>query len=219
MKRGNTFKLLLTLFLSALSPACFAQNDCQEHMPGNSINLKTAYNSSLIYPGARFGVEFPVKTFGSGMLNVSLEKKEKVKESFITANLSWYHHPYFHDNLYLTAGWTIRKTKPTGFFTEFSPEIGVSRTFIGGTTYKVDEAGNVSREKFAGYFYPLISVGGGLGYDFSIIKLKPLMLFYKMNLITMYPYNSTVYLRPAMELGVIYKLKGNHLSKTRQKNQ
>ncbi|HEY3390784.1 MAG TPA: hypothetical protein VGK38_14495 [Prolixibacteraceae bacterium] len=89
--------------------------------------------------------------------------------------------------------------------TEFSPEIGLSRTFLGGTTYQVDDKGNVSVERFAGYYYALVSVGGGIGYDFSKTKQKPFLIFSKFNMLMMFPYNSTIYLRPVMEIGLIYK--------------
>ena len=123
----------------------------------------------------------------------------------MTANLSWYHHPAFHDNCYLTVGWTMRRTKLNGFVTEFSPEVGLSRTFPGGTTYQVDNYGNVTIKKSAGYLYALISIGGGIGYDFSKTKQKPFLIFSKFNVLMMFPYNSTIYLRPVMEFGLIYK--------------
>ena len=46
----------------------------------------------------------------------------------------------------------MRRTKSRGFLTEFSPEVGLSRTFLGGTTYKVDDNGNVTIKKLAGYY-------------------------------------------------------------------
>jgi len=188
----------------------------QGESPGrlsDSLNLKASYNSSLIYPGARLGVEYSVKSFNVVKTKKSGKERNFDKERFVSANLGWYHHPYFHDNFYLAAGWTMRRTKSSGFFTEFSPEIGLSRTFLGGTTYKVNDNGTVSIKKFAGYYYALLSVGGGVGYDFSKIKHKPYMLFYKFNLLSMYPYNNTIYLRPAMEIGLIYKLSHFHISK------
>lgn len=99
----------------------------------------------------------------------------------------------------------MRRTKSKGFFTEFSPEVGLSRTFLGGTTYQVDDSGNVTRKKFAGYYYALVSIGGGIGYDFSKTKRKPFLIFSKCNVFMMFPYNSTIYLRPALEIGLIYK--------------
>jgi hypothetical protein len=170
-----------------------------------SSYLKVSYNSSIIYPGARVGIEFPIQTTAVSIHKKSGWVKSFIKEKYITGNISWYHHPNFHDNVYFTAGWTMRRAKPTGFLAEFSPEIGLSRTFLGGTTYKVDNNGNVIIERFAGYYYALLSVGGGIGYDFSIAKSLPFILFSKFNIITMFPYNSTIYMRPTLEIGLIYK--------------
>ena len=190
--------LLLLIFGSEL---CFSQADTVrcERM---STALKASYNSSLIYTGARLGLESPLskalltRRFNSG--------KEKciVKEQFLTSNISFYHHPGFHDNLYFTLGWLKRRTKPKGFFNEFSPEIGYSRTFLGGTTYTVNNSGEISKKKLAGYSYALVSVGGGIGYDF---KTRPLLVFSRINLLCLFPYNSTIYFRPALETGLIYK--------------
>ena len=81
---------------------------------------------------------------------------------------------------------------------------GFSRTFLGGTTYRVDDRGNISVVKLAGYNYALITIGGGLGYDFTAKKQLPVSGFAKMNLILMFPYNSTLYFRPVLEIGIRY---------------
>lgn len=201
MKKINLFIILfLTINFS------FAQSDSitvSKIKTPSSIYL--SYNSSIVYPGLRSGFE-------TSIISIQIDKKKKsgkqkliFKDRFLTTNLGWYHHPTFHDNIYLTAGYTLRRTNKKGFFTEFSPEIGYSRTFLGGTTYQVDESGNVFIKKMAGNHYALISIGGGFGYDFSITKSKPISIYYKINMLTMFPYNSTVYLRPTMELGVIFK--------------
>jgi hypothetical protein len=140
---------------------------------------------------------------------VQVLKNQKIvryftKGRFISGNLNWYHHPDFHDNLYLTAEWVMRRTRFTGFISEFSVGPGFSRTFLGGTTYKVDDNGNVSVIKLAGYNYALITIGGGFGYDFSMKKQLPFSAVAKMNLISMFPYNSTIYFRPVLELGIRY---------------
>lgn len=171
-----------------------------------STNLKLSYNSSLTYPGARIGFELPVRSIELKKIKSNGEK-EVIKDRFITTQLGWYHHPSFHDNLYFTFGWTMRRIRYKGFFTEFCPEIGYSRTFLGGTTYTVNANNEVSVKRNAGYDYALVSLGFGFGYDYAKIKSKPFSAFCKLNVISLFPYNSTFYLRPAMEIGVIYKPK------------
>jgi hypothetical protein len=68
----------------------------------------------------------------------------------------------------------------------------------------VDNAGNISVIKLAGYNYALITIGGGFGYDFSMKKQLPFSTVAKMNLISMFPYNSTIYFRPVLEIGIRY---------------
>ncbi len=183
---------------------CHSQCDSINDSSTRHFNLKFSYNSSLIYPGISTGIEFPLN-----YVNVHVFKNQKLircfkKGRFISGNLNWYHHPDFHDNLYLTAEWVMRRTRYTGFMSEFSIGPGFSRTFLGGTTYKVDDIGNISVIKLAGYNYALITIGGGFGYDFSMKKKLPFSALAKMNLISMFPYNSTIYFRPVLELGIRY---------------
>jgi len=176
-------------------------------MKANAQNLKLSYNSSLIYPGAKVGYEVPLTTKNIEKIKRSGKKKIFTREKLLSVNAAFYHHKNYHDNLYVTAGISFRRTKPSGFFFEFSPELGVSRTFIDGTTYTFDDTDVLKIHKTNGYFYPLLSVGGGFGYDFSVKKELPVAAFTKLNILTSYPYNSGFYLRPTFELGISYKLK------------
>jgi hypothetical protein len=190
---------VLTLFFCSL---CNAQTVPNTDSTALHFTYKLSYVSSVIYPGISAGAEIPLLS-----INNKLLKKAKplyFKERFIAGNLNWYHHPGFHDNLYVTAEWVLRRTHYRGFISEFSMGPGFSRTFLGGTTYSVDENGVVSVIKLAGYNYALISIGGGMGYDFSMHKNMPFSIFAKINLISMFPYNSTIYFRPVLEIGVRY---------------
>lgn len=200
--KSTTKILMLLLFCLTLN----LNAQTSDSLINRSTNLAISYNGTVIYPGARFGFELPVRSIEIRK-NKAKRIKVVVKERFITAQLGWYHHASFHDNLYLTVGWTMRRIKPKGFFCQFSPEIGYSRTFLGGTTYAVDENNDAHIKKWAGYNYLLLSLGAGLGYDFEKTKNKPFALYSKFNVLMMYPYNSTIYLRPTLELGIIYKPK------------
>ena len=208
MSQPGFYKEILrtTIFLFALfyCSLCQAQSDTINDSSSRHLNLNLSYNSSLIYPGITMGVEFPLYH-----INVQVSKNQKTvrfytRGRFITGSLNWYHHPDFHDNLYLTAEWLMRRTRYGGFISEFSAGPGFSRTFLGGTTYKVDDNGNISVVRLAGYNYALITFGGGLGYDFSMKKHLPFSVVAKMNIISMFPYNSTIYFRPVLEVGIRY---------------
>ena len=198
----NTLSGLLFFFLSL---TCYSQTDSLISRTVVPSDLRISYNSSLIYPGIRAGIDFPVY-FICMRKNIDSENSKSIlKGRFIAVNAGWYHHPDFHDNLYFTAEWIMRRSEGKGFFTEFSSGLGYSRTFLGATTYQADNTGGVDIIKSAGYKYAMIIAGGGFGYNFSDKKEMPLSIFYKFDLMTMFPYNSTLYFRPVMELGIIYK--------------
>jgi len=59
----------------------------------------------------------------------------------------------------------MRRTRYTGFIQSFRWS-RVQPDFPGGTTYRVDDNGNVSIVKLAGYNYALFTLGGGFGMIF-----------------------------------------------------
>jgi len=183
---------------------CCAQADSTAKSPFKNFDFKLTYLSSVIYPGVSTGIEYFIKQKSLDKSKLKPGNKILKKERFISGNLNWYHHPDFHDNLYLTLEWVKRKTKSTGFISEFTFGPGFSRTFNGGTTYSVNDAGDISVIKMAGYNYALITAGGGFGYDYSVRKNFSCLILAKMNIISMFPYNSTIYFRPVMELGIRY---------------
>ena len=216
IKTGITILMLLYCTL------CRGQCDSIRESSVHNFDLMLSYNSSLIYPGMSIGIEFPIINDNAQVIKIKKNVRNFTKKRFISENLNWYHHPYFHDNLYLTTEWVMRRIRYTGFISEFSAGAGYSRTFLGGTTYRVDDKGNISIVRLSGYNYALIIAGGGFGYDFSMKTQLPLSAIAKMNLIIMFPYNSTIYFRPVLEFGIRYtpgkagnrlKMESNTISK------
>jgi len=156
------------------------------------------------YPGARVGLEMPIRLVQKTKIKNSGYQKIIYKSMFISGNLSWYHHTSYHDNIYFTVETGLRRTQKSGFFFDFSTGWGYSRTFIGATTYTADDNGNVSIKRFAGYNYAIFIISDGVCYDFSKTTTKPFSIFSKISILTMYPYNSSFYLRPTIEFGIIY---------------
>lgn len=190
-------KALLIAFGACLVIHAHAQTDKV------SSNITLAYNASIIYPGFRGGIEYPVKQINITKFRHKSRERHLVKMHYLSAELGYYHHQTFHDNIYLLLGWQMRKQHPRGFFTQFSPGIGYSRTFLGGETYLVDDSGKISLVRFAGYNYAMLAVGGGCGYTF-----KPgIAAYFRSSLLTMFPSNNLVYLRPTIELGIIWQPK------------
>jgi len=199
---SGLIKLLIITALIIVTGICSGQSDSIKSVPGSNSEIKVSYNSTLIYPGASLGAAFLIKERYASGQNEKRRLNYTGTKQLLTINLSWYHHPEFHDNLYMTSEWLIRRIRKRGYYSEFSAGPGFSRTFLGGTTYKVGDDGKVSKVMNAGYSYAMVSVGGGMGYNLHLIKEVPLSVFTRMNLIFMFPYNSTVYFRPVLELGV-----------------
>jgi hypothetical protein len=50
------------------------------------------------------------------------------------------------------------------------------------------------------------SLAGGFGYDFSKTKNQPFKIYLKPSLFVLSPYNSSIYIRPTYEIGIISPL-------------
>jgi hypothetical protein len=181
---------------------CRAQTDSVPTVSKNKYNFILSYSSSLIYPGMCAGAEFLLSEKLIQTSKKSGEIKTFTRNRLISGDISWYHHPGFHDNLYLSARYVMRRTNLSGFIREFTFGPGYSRTFLGGTTYRVSSTGDVSIVRNAGYSYALVTIGGGFGVDLSVKHNLPVIAIADLNMIAMFPYNSTVYFRPVLELGI-----------------
>ena len=200
MKLKRIYVLLLLFGVQAYS---FAQQKVD--LPQTSI--KAAYMGSIVYPGFKIGIERPFS-----VKQIDKRKywgvKTILKEKFLTLNVGFYHHPTFHDNLYVLAEFEKRRQQPKGIFLDFSTGLGYSQTFLDGTIYKVDDLGKVTSSTSGGYGYGMFSIGTGIGYDFSQKDdTNPLKIYLKPSILVMAPYNNFVYLRPTLEIGAIYPLQ------------
>lgn len=166
-----------------------------------SSSIRAGFNGSLIYPGFRGGLEFPVKRIVFTRFRGLKSPKTSVKDRFLSAELAFYHHPDYHDNLYILFGYGFRKVKPNRFFWEFTPALGYSRTLLGGETYRVNHQTRVvTRVRYPGYHYALLSLGSGMGKALT----TRLSAYARFSALLMAPSNNIVYLRPSLELGLIF---------------
>jgi hypothetical protein len=184
---------------------CLPVSQAQE-LGFSHAGIKAAYMSSVTLPGFKIGVEIPTKVITKNKER-SWGTKTILKERYWTFNLGFYHHPNFHNNLYLLAERQFRRQYPKGFFMDFAPGIGYSRTFLNGATYALDANGNdVTKKSLVGYNYIMWSLAGSFGYDFSKTKNQPFKIYLKPSLFVLSPYNSSVYIRPTYEIGIISPL-------------
>jgi hypothetical protein len=169
-------------------------------------NMKFAYLGSIKYPGVKLGIEFPKSVKEKISTKRNGNTKSILKERFFTTNLSLYHHSTVHTNLMFLSEWQKRKTRKSGWFTEFAPGLGLSRTFLAGETYKQANNGEFEKVKLAGNSYFMLSLMGGVGYDFKVKKEKPIKLYFKSGMLFFGPYNSFILPRPTAEIGIITSL-------------
>ncbi|NIJ52279.1 hypothetical protein [Dyadobacter arcticus] len=133
--------------------------------------------------------------------------KQKItsKQTVLYGNMVYYDHPGLHRNWMLTAQYDMYRFNKKGFYTEFTPLLGVSRTFLPGTTYKVDDAGNVSILKLAGNW--TLTGGFGLGAGKYFTNSGPLKTI-SLKLITQvfYPNFRFIAFKPHLELNTAWQL-------------
>ena len=150
-----------------------AQTTTSLVLPKPQKAIKAAYLGSIIYPGFKIGFERPYKAY-----QIDKSKrwgtKSVMTERYWTANLGYYHHPNFHDNLFLLLEWQKRRQNANGWFMDLAPGLGYSRTFLGGTAYTVSDNGTVEIKKLAGYNYALLAASFGGGYNWGMKKENPL---------------------------------------------
>jgi len=216
-------KLIIACIIFFYSQQAFSQQKVYKKIKEIKkvpANIRLGYWGGIGFPGLRMGIELPLSVVYKHKTKKSGKIKSVTKKRYLVSNFGWYHHKGFHDNLCLTVGYTYRRISKNGFFLSYSPEIGYSRTFLGGTTYQVDNEGNVSIKKRAGYHYATLMLSGGLGWKLSIKNVMPVTVYSRLNLMLMFPYNSKIYLRPNFELGTSFTLahflkkKTKHTTKT-----
>jgi hypothetical protein len=168
-------------------------------------NLTFSLTAVPFSGGAGVGIEYPVRSTLATKHHREERKMAITRDVFISGSLTWYHDPGFQHNFCLTPGFRIRRTRPSGVFWEFSSGIGYARTFLSGTTYRVSETGQVTVKKLAGYNCAFAMAGEGLGFDFSRRNSLPLMIKGSIDLYSFYPYSSTFYPQPVINVGFVYK--------------
>jgi hypothetical protein len=171
------------------------------------ITTHASVVGALIYPGLKVGADY--KVIDKEVTKSKRNGKIKVfhKNRFITANLGFYYHRDYNANIFLHGGYQWQRMRSTGWFKTLEPQLGISRSFIDGTVYKINDTGGVTKKKGAGHFYLAPSLSLGIGKDLSVKnENNPFTIFTKLTLFTNMPYNNFIYVRLLGEIGVSYHL-------------
>lgn len=196
----------------------FAQSDSKDSTRGLLLHFSAV--GALKYPGARIGADYLV-------ISKQVDKKKRdgrhkviYRNRLITANLGFYYHRDYNANIFLHAGYQLLRVNSHGWFRSFEPQIGISRTFVDGTVYKVDNKGGVTKKKAAGDFFFAPAISASFGKDLSVKNpALPLSVFIKATFFTNMPYNNFVYARGMAEIGAGYRFDKlfNHSVKYKQR--
>ena len=139
--------------------------------------------------------------------------REKVvfKDRILSVGPGFYTQKYLHTNVFLTADYAFVRRSCSGFYRQFSPLVGVSRTFLNDVTYTVDASGTVGRDKTAGDWRVMAGFATGIGKQFD--SHKPTLLrdvFLTLNVPLFYPNFRSAVLKPSLQLGASFTLNGLH---------
>jgi hypothetical protein len=129
------------------------------------------------------------------------------KDRFLSLDLGYYYQSGLHHNWFLTGTYHLRRTGKRGFYAEFSPFVGLSRTFIADETYKVSGNGSVELSQAAGDWFLTSGFSYGFGKTFNPSKSFLLKDVYaKFFIQYMYPNFGFIGLKPAIQVGTSFSL-------------
>ena len=128
--------LFLLLFGLKLIPCSSAQiaNEWYKNdtilTPKSAILMKQDFMFSTNSKGWQIGIGKLLKQKEIHVLKKSGIEKIRTKNRILYGNIAYYYQPKFQHNWSLTAEYTMSHAYQNGFYSEFSPFLGVSRTFL-----------------------------------------------------------------------------------------
>jgi hypothetical protein len=219
---------LAILCWSAFFVVTFAQNISKNPPKDTSIVIETPVlmkNSVLFSPqqiGFQIGLGKVLFQKEKHFFRKSGEEIIHTKNRTLYGNLGYYYQPGLHHHWFLTAEYQFSRVRKNGFFADFTPLLGVSRTFLTEATYSVDVNNNVTKNSLAGNWYLTSGFSMGLGKTFIHNELGGLKtIFGKLTVQTFYPNFNFIALKPYFQIGTIWELnshKTHTIKKIRVKN-
>lgn len=210
-------KTVFTLFI--LSVLGFNQIGFAQETNRNVSKKDTTYwtttptivKSSSLFSNRSIGFQASVEKYFIQKEINKLRKSGRIKtikkDRFLSLDLGYYYQSGLHHNWFLTGTYSLRRTGKRGFYTEFSPFIGISRTFIAEETYKVNSSGVVELSHLAGDWYLTSGFGCGIGKTFDTQKSFLLNDIYaKLFMQYMYPNFGFIGLKPSIQVGTSFSL-------------
>ena len=218
-------KKLYFLFLLILTSALpsKAQNIVEKYRKDtvftqqSAVSMRQSFLFSTNSIGGQIGIGKLLKQREIHRFKKSGVEKITTKSRFLYGNIGYYYQPDFQHNWFLTADYTLSRTSKKGFYSEFSPFLGVSRTFLTATTYTVGDNGSVTKKNLAGNWYVTSGFSTGLGVNFEKPKLGYLKtIAAKLVVQTFYPNFKFIAIKPYFQLQTAWELPKKQTSFTKK---
>jgi len=170
--------------------------------PTHGISV-SYYGNLLARGGAKVGYEFPIWE------DINRRKTGKTISKAIVSktNLGFFAHKRHHTALFLNSTVGYRFTSNIGFIVEpLHLGTGYVFNFLGGTSYQVDDNGNVKEKKVAGnstFMLPYVSLIS-VGFDGRKKKLFPANFYLGADAYLDYPVNTKTKLNLIIPFGFTY---------------
>jgi hypothetical protein len=158
------------------------------------------YGETITHYGLKAAYEWPVWSY-------TKQRNQAQKKLLFAPGLAVYRHPHNHIGLVFSPELTYRRTSRRGGIFEAGIAPAYFRYFLEGTTFEVNDSGELTRVPLAGgnAFLPTVSIG--FGKDLSIRRQLPLSWYTRLNLMQQRPYNTSALIRFSLEAGVNIPLK------------
>jgi hypothetical protein len=209
------FRLFITAVLLSLgTQSLFSQDKLTLIKKDSSFFEKNLLliRPSLLITGKSFGFQTGIAK-NIRLKEIHKQKKKGGKKiirkaTILSVDLGYYYQRGLHHNWFLTGSYTLRTIGRKGIYADFSPMLGISRTFITDETYKVENNGMVSLKKLAGNWYAATGFAIGGGKLFNSDKNYLLKdIYVKMFVQVLYPNFGFIALRPSFQIGTSIELK------------
>lgn len=172
------------------------------------------------YPGMQLGADYQLIQKNIDKERKNANHKLITKNRYLTVNVGYYHHKDYNYNLFIHAGYLLKRINHNGWYFGVEPKLGLSRTFIDAPVYEVKDDGRIKKQIAAGNFYFSPAVSFAIGKDLSIKNPNNHLGFFgKLMLYGNYPYNNFIYGRMLLEAGVSYTFNNYLLHSIKVKNK
>ena len=163
---------------------------------------------SFKFYGLKFGIDYPFKmTEIRGFLNGTQGERSMI-ERYVSADVGIWHYNGVHENVFFSTEFTLRFINSSGYYFQLSPlGVGVNYLMPSFVKNQITQDSVPTNNKV--YITPSVSIG--VGRDFSFRRAgrrKPLMIYLKGGVSSMFPFKKIGYLFPTAEAGLAVRFNG-----------